>query len=102
VTLTAVLLLAAGTYLFRVSGPLLRDRIELSDPARERLALPAVALLAALVATAALYSATEFGGWARVTGVGVAAVLAVRRLPFAVVVTAAAVVTAVLRALGVP
>ncbi len=33
-TLAAVLVLAVGTYAFRLSGSLLRDRITLSDDAR--------------------------------------------------------------------
>ncbi|MQA23953.1 MAG: AzlD domain-containing protein [Micromonosporaceae bacterium] len=101
-TLTAILLLAAGTYAFRLAGPLLGDRIELSEERQEWLRLPAIALLAALVATATLYSAAEFAGWARVIGVAVAALAAWRRAPFVVVVMAAAAVTALLRLAGVP
>ena len=101
-TLSAVLLLAMGTYAFRIAGPLLRDRVTLSEPAREWLTLPAIALLAAIVATAVCYSGTEFGGWARVTGVGVAALLAAIRAPFVLVVVAAAGVTAALRWYGLP
>ncbi|MGH3663827.1 MAG: AzlD domain-containing protein [Micromonosporaceae bacterium] len=100
--LEAVLILAAGTYAFRLAGPLLRDRIELSEPAQEWLTLPAVALLAALVATSTLFSAEDFGGWARVIGVSVGGVAALLRAPFVVTVVAAAVATAGLRALGLP
>ncbi|MGH3738950.1 MAG: AzlD domain-containing protein [Micromonosporaceae bacterium] len=101
-TFSAVLLLAAGTYAFRLAGPLLAQRVELTETGREWLALPAVALLAALVATATVFSAAEFAGWARTTGVAVAAVLALRRAPFVAVVVVAAAVTAALRAFGVP
>lgn len=101
-TFSTVLLVAVGTYVFRLAGPLFAHRVQLPDEGREWLSLPAVALLAALVATATIFSAAEFGGWARTTGVAVAAVLAVRRLPFVVVVVVAAVTTALLRLAGVP
>ncbi|MGH3658091.1 MAG: AzlD domain-containing protein, partial [Micromonosporaceae bacterium] len=84
-TLIAVLVLAVATYAFRVSGVLLRDRISISDDTQRWLTLPTVALLAALIATATLYEADEFGGWARVTGVAVGALAAVRRWPFILV-----------------
>ncbi len=61
-----------------------------------------MALLAALIATATLFSAEEFGGWARATGVAVGALAALRRWPFVLVVVLAAGVTAVLRLCGVP
>lgn len=66
--------------------------------------LPVLAALAAvaLVATAALTDGSGFAGWARATGVAVAAVAAWLRTPFVVVVLLAAGTTAVLRALGVP
>ena len=98
----AIFALAAGTYAFRLAGPLLRSRISVSDGVKRYLALAAVALLAALVATAALTDGGGFAGVARPAGVAVGAVLAWRRLPFVVVVVAAAVVAAVLRLAGVP
>lgn len=98
----AIVALAGGTYAFRLAGPLLRSRISVSDNVRRYLALAAVALLAALVATAALTDGGGFAGVARPAGVAVGAVLAWRRLPFVVVVVAAAVTAALLRLLGVP
>src|SRR5439155_1754901 len=56
-TLVPILVLAVGTYAFRLAGPLLRKRIEVPDSVQRWLSLAAVALLAALVATAALTSA---------------------------------------------
>jgi branched-subunit amino acid transport protein len=101
VTWTALLALAAGTYLFRLAGLALRDRLRL--PARvERLVdLGATALLVALVATAALLDGGAFAGWARPAGVAVGALAAWRRAPFVLVVVLAAGTTAGLRALGV-
>lgn len=53
-TLTAVLVLAAGTYAFRLAGPLLRDRLTLSDRVRLLMSTSATVLLFALVATSSL------------------------------------------------
>jgi branched-subunit amino acid transport protein len=102
VTWLAILALAAGTYAFRVAGPLLRRRVTISDRVQEVLSLSAVVLLAALIATAALTDGAGFAGSARPAGVLVGAVLAWRRAPFVVVILAAAATAAVLRLLGVP
>lgn len=100
-TVAAVLVLAAGTYAFRFAGPLLRDRIELSPRTRELLARAATVLLVALIATAALTDGGRFAGWALPAGVAVGGVLAWRKAPFVLVIVAAALVTAGLRAAGV-
>jgi Branched-chain amino acid transport protein (AzlD) len=102
VTLTvAVALLAAGTLAFRLAGTLLRSRVE-PTPAVLTLVDRAVAVLfAALVATSLLEHG-HVAGVARPVGVAVAGVLAWRRVPFVVVVLAAAAVTAALRVAGVP
>lgn len=99
--LTALLVLALGTYAFRLAGPLLRDRFELPDPVQRLLTTAAAVLLVALVTTAALTEGQGFAGWARPAGVLVAGVLALRRAPFPVIVLAAAGTTALLRLLGV-
>jgi branched-subunit amino acid transport protein len=101
-TLLPILLLAAGTYAFRLAGPLLSQRIQVSARVQRLLTLSAIALLSALVATATLTSSGGFGGAARPAGVAVGAALAWFRLPFVVVVVAAAGTAAVLRMLGVP
>jgi branched-subunit amino acid transport protein len=89
--------LAVGTYAMRLAGPLLRSRIALSETVKRYLSLSAVALLAALIATAALVEHGGFAGVARSVGVLVGALLAWRRLPFVVVVVAAAVTAALIR-----
>ncbi|MEV0532494.1 AzlD domain-containing protein [Kitasatospora sp. NPDC050463] len=99
--LLAVLLLAAGTYAFRLAGPALGHRFTLSDRLRHLLAVAAAVLLVALVATGALTQGHGFAGWARPAGVLVAGLLALRRAPFPVVVVAGAATTAVLRLCGV-
>lgn len=97
-----IVLLAIGTYAFRVAGITLRDRLRLPDAVRRLLPIAAVTLLLALAATAALTEAGRFAGIARPAGVLVGLLLAWRRAPFVAVVVAAAATAAVLRLLGVP
>jgi branched chain amino acid efflux pump len=94
--------LSAGTLAFRLSGPLLRERLTLPPWAEKLLETAAVVLLAALVATTALTEGHGFSGLARPAGVLVGGILAWRKAPFLVVVMAAAATTALLRLLGVP
>ena len=96
----AVVLLAGGTYAFRLCGPVLHRRIDLSSRVRGMLSVAATVLLCALVAISALTAGHAFAGWARPAGVLVGGVLAARRAPFLVAVIAAVVTTAVLRRLG--
>jgi branched-subunit amino acid transport protein len=93
--------LAAGTWVFRLSGQVLRVKITFPPRATRLLEAAAVILLAALVATTALTQGHGFSGFARPAGVLVAGVLAWRKAPFLVVVLAAAAVTAGLRLAGV-
>ncbi|WP_371577908.1 AzlD domain-containing protein [Streptomyces sp. NBC_01314] len=98
---SAMVVLAVGTYAFRLTGPALHGRVEIPARVRELLAGAAVVLLVALLATGALTEGGGFAGWARPVGVLVGGVLAWRRAPFAVVVLGAAATTAGLRAMGV-
>ncbi|CAM5702789.1 AzlD domain-containing protein [Streptomyces aurantiogriseus] len=100
-SVAVILVLAVGTYAFRLVGPALHGRVELPARVQELLSAGAVVLLVALLATGALTEGGGFAGWARPAGVLVGAVLAWRRAPFAVVVLGAAVATAMLRAAGV-
>ena len=97
-----MLTLSAGTFAFRFSGPVLRQRVAFPPWAERLLEAAAVVLLAALVATTALTEGHGFSGFARPAGVLVAGVLAWRKAPFLVVILAAAATTAILRLLGVP
>ena len=99
--LLAVAALAAVTYLFRIAGTLLQDRVTVPAAAQRLFTGAAAVLLVALAATSALTSGHDFAGWARPAGVLVAAVLAARRAPFPLVVVAAAAVTALLRLAGI-
>lgn len=100
-TWAAVLALAAGTYLVRLTGILLRNKVTLPPRLARLTDLGATALLVALVATAALTEAGGFAGWARPAGVLVGGVAAWLKVPFVLVVVLAAGTTAGLRALGV-
>jgi branched-subunit amino acid transport protein len=97
----AIIALAGGTYAFRFAGPVLRQRFTVSEELRRYLQLAAVALLAALIGTAALLDGARFVGVARPAGVLVGALLAWRKAPFVVVVVAAALTAALLRVAGV-
>lgn len=98
----SALVLGAGTFAFRLAGPLLRNRMELSARAEGLMTRLAVVLLVGLVATAATLEGGAFAGFARPAGVLVGGVLAWRKAPFVVVVIAAAATAAGLRLLGVP
>jgi branched-subunit amino acid transport protein len=97
----AIAVLAVGTYGLRFAGPALRSRVTVSESVKRYLTLAAIALLAALIGTAALLDGTSFVGVARPAGVLVGAVLAWRKLPFVVVVVAAALTAALLRLAGI-
>lgn len=100
-TWPALAVLAAGTYLMRLAGLVLRERLRMPERVVRLLDLGATALLLALIATAALTEAGGFAGWARPAGVLMGAIAAWRRAPLAVVIVLAAGTTAGLRALGV-
>lgn len=98
----AVVALGVGTFAFRSAGPALRSRLELSSQVEQIIAITAVVLLTAMVATTALADGGAFNSIARPVGVAVGGVLAWRRVPFVIVVVAAAATAAGLRLLGVP
>lgn len=98
----AILLLAAGTYAFRLAGPLLHGRLGSAEKLARPLAMATTVLLLALVATSALTEGQESAGWSRPAGVLLATLLALRRAPFPVIVLAAAATTALLRLCGIP
>jgi uncharacterized membrane protein len=99
--LLAIVLLAAGTYAFRLAGPVFQNRLHIPSRFDWLLSVAAAVLLIALMATAALTEGHGFAGWARPVGVLAGGVLAIRRAPFPVVVVAAAASTALLRLGGV-
>ena len=103
VTWTALLVLAAGTYLLARRrarparpAPPARPRRALRRPRRDRPARRP------RVTVSTLLDGGAFAGWARPVGVLAGALAAWRRAPFVLVVLLAAGTTAGLRALGVP
>ncbi|GAA3119939.1 branched-subunit amino acid transport protein [Kribbella aluminosa] len=100
--LTGIAVLAVGTFSLRFAGPALRSRIEIPEKAQQLLAAAAIVLLTALVATSALTQGHGPAGIARPAGVLVGGVLAWRKVPFVLVVVAAAATAAGLRLLGAP
>ena len=100
--LVGILVLAVGTFSLRFAGPALRSRFEVPERAQQLLAVAAIVLLTALVATSALMDGHGPAGVARPAGVLVGGVLAWRKAPFVLVVVAAAATAAGLRLLGVP
>ncbi|MGW2649110.1 AzlD domain-containing protein [Streptomyces sp. NPDC001393] len=99
-TWTAIGLTALGCYAVKLAG-LLVPAAAMEQPFVRRLAaLLPVALLAALTAQQTFSDGHTLVLDARVAGLGAAAVALVLRAPFLLVVGAAVVVTAGLRALG--
>jgi branched-subunit amino acid transport protein len=102
VTWPAVLSLAGGTYLIRLTGLLLRGRVTVPARVERYLDLGATALLVALVAVSTFTQDGGFAGWARPLGVVVGAAAAWWKVPFVLVVILAAGTTALLRLVGLP
>lgn len=98
--LAAIVVLAAGTYAFRATGPLLRKRWTPSPGLQRTLEVASVVLLAAVAARSATFPDANPGGAALITGVAVAAVLSWLKAPFLVIVGTAVAVTAGLRFAG--
>ena len=93
---------ALGTYLLRLTGVILADRVTLSARAEQLVARATTVLLTALVSTSTLVAGGRFAGPALLAGVLVGAALAWRRAPFIAVVVTAAATTALLRLAGLP
>ncbi|MCA6091895.1 AzlD domain-containing protein [Streptomyces sp. SCA3-4] len=98
----AMLVLAGGTFAFRLAGPYLRSRATFPPRVEKLMGISTVVLLTSLVATTALTEGGGPAGVARPVGVLAAGLLAWRKVPFLIVVLAAAAATAALRLLGVP
>lgn len=100
-SLLAIVALAAGTYALKAVGPLALGGRPLPARLERLLVLLPPALLAALVAVQTFAGGDGLTVDARVGGVAVAAVAVWLRAPFLVVVLAATVTAALLRAAGV-
>ena len=100
--IAGIALLAVGTYLMRFAGYRLGSRMQMSETVRNMLSDAATVLLLAVAVTTALFEGSHFAGVARIAGVLFAVFLAWRRTPLILVIIGAAVMTALLRFLGVP
>lgn len=96
-----VAVLAGGTYLLRVAGPMLRTRVEMSQATSALLDRAAVVLLVGVALTGAMFDGAELVGWARPAGVAAGVIAALCKAPLVLVVIVAAGITAGLRAVGV-
>lgn len=92
---TAILVLSAGAYLFKVVGLVAGDRLAVRLAPVASL-LPA-ALFAAIIAVMSVVQGESLVVDGRLVGVAVGAVAVWRRAPFVVVVVAAMAATALLR-----
>lgn len=96
----AILVLAVGTFAFRVAGPLLRTRWTPSSALQATLEACSVVLLAAVAVRSGAFHDGAFAGPALLAGCAVAAILGWHRAPFLLTVGAAIAVTAALRLTG--
>lgn len=97
---SAVLLLAAGCYLFKVVGLVVAGGRDLPPVLDRCVGLLPAALLPALIAVQTLTTQDRWVLDARAAGVATAIVAAWRRAPFPVVIVAGAAVTAGVRAMA--
>ena len=97
----AIFVLAGGTYACKGAGPLVLGSRTVPPPLQRVLTLVSVTLLAALVAISTFGDGRGLALDARAAGFGVALGAVALRAPFAVIVIAATVTAAGLRALGV-
>lgn len=95
------ILLAIGTYAMRAGGGEIGERLSPYPRVQVAMEDAAFLILASVVATTALTDSGDFGGFARVFGVGLSGVLAWRGVSLPIVLLVAAGATASLRALGV-
>jgi branched-subunit amino acid transport protein len=96
---TAVLLGAAGCYLFKLAGLSIPDRVLAGERIRQLAALLPVALLTALIVIQTFTSGPRLVLDPRAAGLLAAGVAVLLRAPFLLVVAVGAATAAVLRAL---
>lgn len=99
--IAGIAVLSVGTYLIRFAGAKLGNKMALSERAQALLSDAATTLLFAVALAATLYENESFAGMARVLGVAFALFLAWRKVPLIGVIASAAVVTALLRLVGI-
>lgn len=99
--LAGLALLSGGTYLMRLAGAKLGNRLTFSETAKSLLSDAATVLLFSVAIATTFYENDHFSGIARVTGVAVAVFLAWRKVPLIAVIIISAAITATLRQFGV-
>ncbi len=101
VFILGIAVLSVGTYLMRLGGAKLGNRLALSDRSQAKHSEDANGLQFSVALETTIYEGEHFAGMARVLGVAFAVFLAWRKMPLIVVIVAAAVVTAMLRLAGI-
>ncbi|MEX7665721.1 AzlD domain-containing protein [Klebsiella pneumoniae] len=100
--IAGIAILSLGTYLMRLGGAKLGNRLAFSERSQALLSDAATVLLFSVALATTFYEGAHFGaGMARVLGVAFAVFLAWRKVPLIGVIIAAAVVTALLRLAGI-
>jgi len=99
--LAGLALLSGGTYLMRLAGAKLGNRLTFSETAKSLLSDAATVLLFSVAIATTFYENDHFSGIARVTGVAVAVFLVWRKVPLIAVIIISAAITATLRQFGV-
>ncbi len=107
--IAGIAILSLGTYLMRLGGAKLGNRLAfsersqalLSERSQALLSDAATVLLFSVALATTFYEGAHFAGMARVLGVAFAVFLAWRKVPLIGVIIAAAVVTALLRLAGI-
>lgn len=100
--IAGIAILSLGTYLMRLGGAKLGNRLAFSERSQALLSDAATVLLFSVALATTFYEGAHFAGMARVLGVAFAVFLAWRKVPLIGVIIAAAVVTALLRLAGMP
>ena len=98
--IAGIAILSLGTYLMRLGGAKLGNRLAFSERSQALLSDAATVLLFSVALATTFYEGPHFAGMARVLGGAVAVFLAWRKVPLIGVIIAAAVVTALLRLAG--
>ena len=99
--IVGIAILSVGTYLMRLGGAKLGNRLAFSERSQALLSDAATVLLFSVALATTFYEGEHFSGMARVLVVSFAVFLAWRKAPLIVVIFAAAIVTALLRLAGI-
>ena len=91
--IAGIAILSLGTYLMRLGGAKLGNRLAFSERSQALLSDAATVLLFSVALATTFYEGAHFAGMARVLGVAFAVFLAWRKVPLIGVIIAAAVVT---------